>query len=142
MAGALHGAGEPESVINVGVSGPGVVAAAVKRAGNACDLVAIAEAIKKIAFKITRVGQLVLSEAAQTLGKPCGVLDLSLAPTPAQGDSVARILENMGLSTCGMHGTTAALALLNDAVKKAALWRLRWLAAFRARSFPSRKTQA
>ena len=118
MAGALHGAGEPESVINVGVSGPGVVAAAVKRAGNACDLVAIAEAIKKIAFKITRVGQLVLSEAAQTLGKPCGVLDLSLAPTPAQGDSVARILENMGLSTCGMHGTTAALALLNDAVKK------------------------
>lgn len=117
MAGALHGAGEPETVINVGVSGPGVVAAAVKRAGD-CDLVAVAEAVKKIAFKITRVGQLILSESAKRLGVPCGVVDLSLAPTPAQGDSVARILENMGLSRCGMHGTTAALALLNDAVKK------------------------
>lgn len=117
MAGALHGAGEPETVIHVGVSGPGAVAAAVERQG-ACDFTELAEAVKKIAFKITRVGQLILSEAARRLDTPAGVVDLSLAPTPAAGDSVARILENMGLSTCGMHGTTAALALLNDAVKK------------------------
>ncbi len=117
MAGAVHGIGEPDTVINVGVSGPGVVAAAIKEAG-ACDFSALAETIKKIAFKITRVGQLIASEAARELGIPYGIVDLSLAPTPAAGDSVAEILENMGLSVTGMHGTTAALALLNDAVKK------------------------
>ena len=117
MAGALHGVGEPDCVINVGVSGPGVVAAAIKEAGD-CDFSTLADTVKKIAFKITRVGQLIATEAAKRLGVPYGIVDLSLAPTPAAGDSVAEILENMGLSTCGMHGTTAALALLNDAVKK------------------------
>lgn len=117
MAGAFHGIGEPETVINVGVSGPGVVANAVKRAGN-IPLGEIADIIKKTAFKITRVGQLVAHEASRRLGVPFGIVDLSLAPTPAVGDSVAHILENMGLETCGAHGTTAALALLNDAVKK------------------------
>ncbi len=117
MAGAFHGVGEPETVINVGVSGPGVVASAIKRAGD-CDLSALAEVIKRTAFKITRVGQLVASEAAERLGVPFGIIDLSLAPTPAIGDSVAHVLENMGLETCGAHGTTAALAMLNDAVKK------------------------
>ena len=117
MAGAFHGIGEPECVINVGVSGPGVVSAAIRQAGD-CDLSALAETIKRTAFKITRVGQLVASEAAQKLGIPFGIVDLSLAPTPAVGDSVARILEGMGLEVCGAHGTTAALALLNDAVKK------------------------
>ncbi len=117
MAGAFHGIGEPETVINVGVSGPGVVASAVKKAGN-CSLGEIAEIIKKTAFKITRMGQLVAHEASTRLGVPFGIVDLSLAPTPAAGDSVAVILENMGLETCGACGTTAALALLNDAVKK------------------------
>lgn len=117
MAGALHGVGEPDTVINVGVSGPGVVACAVKKAGN-CDFGTLAETIKKIAFKITRVGQLVAYEASRRLDTPYGIVDLSLAPTPAQGDSVAHILENMGLECCGTHGTTAALAMLNDAVKK------------------------
>ena len=117
MAGAFHGVGEPDSVINVGVSGPGVVAAAIRRAGD-CDLSELADVIKKTAFKITRVGQLVASEAARRLNVPFGIIDLSLAPTPAIGDSVARILEEMGLETCGAHGTTAALAMLNDAVKK------------------------
>ncbi len=117
MAGAVHGMGEPDTVINVGVSGPGVVAAAIRSAGD-CDFSALAETVKKIAFKITRVGQLIASEAARELGIPYGIVDLSLAPTPAAGDSVAEILENMGLSVTGMHGTTAALALLNDAVKK------------------------
>lgn len=117
MAGAFHGIGEPECVINVGVSGPGVVASAVKRAGD-CDLSALADVIKKTAFKITRVGQLVAGEAASRLGVPFGIVDLSLAPTPAIGDSVARILEEMGLEKCGAHGTTACLAMLNDAVKK------------------------
>lgn len=117
MAGAVHGIGEPDSVINVGVSGPGVVAAAVREAGN-CDFSTLAETVKRIAFKITRVGQLVATEAAKRLGVPYGIVDLSLAPTPAAGDSVAEILENMGLERCGTHGTTAALALLNDAVKK------------------------
>ncbi len=117
MAGAFHGIGEPETVINVGVSGPGVVASAIKRAGD-CDLSALAEVIKKTAFKITRVGQLVAGEAARRLSTPFGIVDLSLAPTPAVGDSVARILEEMGLERCGAHGTTAALAMLNDAVKK------------------------
>ncbi len=117
MAGAFHGIGEPENVINVGVSGPGVVSSAIKRAGN-CDLSELADVIKKTAFKITRVGQLVASEAARALNTPFGIVDLSLAPTPAIGDSVAHILENMGLEACGAHGTTATLAMLNDAVKK------------------------
>ncbi len=117
MAGAFCGVGEPDCAINVGVSGPGAVASAVKRAGD-CDLSALAEVIKKTAFKITRVGQLVATEASQRLGVPFGIVDLSLAPTPAIGDSVARILENMGVGVCGGYGTTAALAMLNDAVKK------------------------
>ena len=117
MAGAFCGVGEPEAAINVGVSGPGVVASAIRRAGD-CDLSTLAEIIKKTAFKITRVGQLVASEAAAQLGVPFGIVDLSLAPTPAVGDSVAYILEEMGLESCGAHGTTAALAMLNDAVKK------------------------
>ena len=117
MAGAFHGIGEPETVINVGVSGPGVVSSAIARAGD-CDLSTLADVIKKTAFKITRVGQLVASEAAKRLGVPFGIIDLSLAPTPAIGDSVAHILEEMGLESCGAHGTTAALAMLNDAVKK------------------------
>lgn len=117
MAGAFQGVGEAERVLNIGVSGPGVVASAVKRAGD-CDFTELAETVKKTAFKITRMGQLVAREASKRLGVPFGIVDLSLAPTPAVGDSVARILENMGLETCGCCGTTAALALLNDAVKK------------------------
>ena len=116
MAGAFHGVGEPDCVIHVGVSGPGVVYAALKKCNG--DLGAVAETIKRTAFKITRVGQLVGSEAARRLGVPFGIVDLSLAPTPAVGDSVARILEEIGLGVCGTHGTTAALAMLNDAVKK------------------------
>lgn len=117
MAGAFHGSGEPETVINVGVSGPGVVASAIRRKGN-CNLTEVAETIKRTAFKITRVGQLVAREASERLGVPFGIVDLSLAPTPTVGDSVAYILESMGLEKCGCHGTTAALAMLNDAVKK------------------------
>ncbi len=117
MAGAVHGMGEPDTVINVGVSGPGVVSAAIKKVGR-CDFSTLADTIKKIAFKITRVGQLIAAEAANRLGVPYGIVDLSLAPTPAAGDSVAEILESMGLECTGTHGTTAALALLNDAVKK------------------------
>ncbi len=117
MAGAFHGSGEGDAIINVGVSGPGVVKAALENS-DAQTLTEIAEVIKKTAFKITRVGELIGQEASKRLGIPFGILDLSLAPTPAVGDSVARILEQMGLSVCGTHGTTAALALLNDAVKK------------------------
>ena len=117
MAGAFHGVGEPECAINVGVSGPGVVYNALKQIkGEPFDVVA--ETIKKTAFKITRMGQLMASEASKRLGAEFGIVDLSLAPTPAIGDSVARILEEIGLETCGTHGTTAALAMLNDAVKK------------------------
>jgi uncharacterized protein (UPF0210 family) len=117
MAGAFHGVGEPECVINVGVSGPGVVYHALQKVkGQPFDVVA--ETIKKTAFQVTRMGQLVGVEASRRLGVPFGIVDLSLAPTPAVGDSVARILEEMGLEVCGTHGTTAALALLNDAVKK------------------------
>ena len=117
MAGAFHGVGEGESVINVGVSGPGVVFHALQSCkGKPFDVVA--ETIKQTAFKITRMGQLVAREASERLGVPFGIVDLSLAPTPEKGDSVARILEEMGLAVCGAHGTTAALALLNDAVKK------------------------
>ena len=117
MAGAFHGVSESENVINVGVSGPGVVCHALKAVrGQPFDVVA--ETVKKTAFRVTRMGQLVAHEASKRLGVPFGIVDLSLAPTPAIGDSVARILEEMGLETCGTHGTTAALALLNDAVKK------------------------
>ena len=117
MAGAFHGVGEAEKVINVGVSGPGVVCHALKAVkGKPFDVVA--ETVKKTAFRVTRMGQLVAQEASRRLDTPFGIVDLSLAPTPAIGDSVARILEEMGLETCGTHGTTAALALLNDAVKK------------------------
>lgn len=117
MAGAFHGVGEGESVINVGVSGPGVVKAALEKVrGESFDVVA--DTIKKTAFKITRIGQLVAQTAAKRLNTRFGIVDLSLAPTPARGDSVAYILEEMGLSSCGSHGTTAALAILNDAVKK------------------------
>ena len=117
MAGAFHGVGEPEKVINVGVSGPGVVYHALQSVkGQPFDVVA--ETVKKTAFRITRMGQLVAQEASRRLDTPFGIVDLSLAPTPAVGDSVARILEEMGLEVCGTHGTTAALALLNDAVKK------------------------
>lgn len=118
MAGAFHGPGEPDSVINVGVSGPGVVRAALAKVPKDAPLDEIADTIKKTAFKITRMGQLVGMEASQQLGVPFGIIDLSLAPTPAVGDSVAHILEEIGLETCGGWGTTAALALLNDAVKK------------------------
>lgn len=117
MAGAFHGVGEPECVINVGVSGPGVVKCALEKVKGE-DFGVVAETIKKTAFKITRMGQLVAQEASRRLNVPFGIVDLSLAPTPAIGDSVAYILEEMGLEKCGTHGTTAALALLNDAVKK------------------------
>jgi uncharacterized protein (UPF0210 family) len=117
MAGAFHGVGEPECVINVGVSGPGVVAKVVKEFPEA-DFSELANLIKQTAFKITRMGELIGRAASKALNVPFGIVDLSLAPTPAIGDSVAEILENMGLERCGTHGTTAALALLNDAVKK------------------------
>ena len=118
MAGAFHGPGEPDCVINVGVSGPGVVRSALAEMDDACDLSQVADTIKKTAFKITRAGQLIATEASKRLQVPFGIVDLSLAPTPAIGDSVAYILEEMGLESCGGYGTTAALALLNDAVKK------------------------
>lgn len=123
MAGAFHGVGEADCVLSVGVSGPGVVRSALAKmnANSDLDLATmneVAEVIKKTAFKITRMGQLVGSEAAEMLGVPFGIVDLSLAPTPAVGDSVAHILEEIGLEECGTHGTTAALAMLNDAVKK------------------------
>ena len=117
MAGSFHGIGEPDCVINTGVSGPGVVKSAIKRAGDA-DMGELSETIKKMSFKITRMGELVGRTAAKKLGVPFGIVDLSLAPTPAIGDSVAEILEEMGLQRCGAPGSTAALALLNDAVKK------------------------
>ncbi len=117
MAGAFHGVGEPDCEINVGVSGPGVVRSALTRCPDG-DLTEVADIIKKTAFKITRMGQLVGTAASKKLGVPFGIVDLSLAPTPAVGDSVAHIIEEMGIEVCGSHGTTAALALLNDAVKK------------------------
>jgi uncharacterized protein (UPF0210 family) len=117
MAGAFHGVGEPDCEVHVGVSGPGVVRSAIEKYPDA-SLDELANVIKRTAFKITRMGQLVGARASEMLNVPFGIVDLSLAPTPAVGDSVAHILEGMGLSTCGMHGTTAALALLNDAVKK------------------------
>jgi len=117
MAGAFLGPGEPECVINVGISGPGVVKHAMEKVRGK-DLGVVAETIKKAAFKITRVGELVAREASERLGVPFGIIDLSLAPTPAVGDSVARLLEEFGLEQCGTWGTTAALAMLNDAIKK------------------------
>ncbi len=120
MAGAFHGVGEPECCINVGVSGPGVVKRALEKVPDG-DLGVVAETVKKTAFKITRMGQLVAQEASRRLGVPFGIVDLSLAPTSAVGDSVAHILEEMGLEQCGAAGSTAALALLNDAVKKGGL---------------------
>lgn len=117
MAGAFHGVGEPDCMINVGVSGPGVVRSALKKYPDA-NITEIADIIKKTSYKITRVGQLVGVTASERLGVPFGIVDLSLAPTPAVGDSVAHILEEIGLEQCGTHGTTATLALLNDAVKK------------------------
>lgn len=117
MAGAFHGVGEPEATVNIGISGPGVVLNVVKRMPGA-DLGSVANEIKNTAFKITRMGELVGRVASNRLGVPFGIVDLSLAPTPAAGDSVADILEAIGLERCGCHGTTAALALLNDAVKK------------------------
>ncbi|MDK0570089.1 PFL family protein [Clostridium perfringens] len=120
MAGAFHGVGEAEKVINVGVSGPGVVKKALEEVrGKSFE--EVAETIKKTSFKVTRMGQLVAKEASKLMDIPFGIVDLSLAPTPAVGDSVGRVLEEMGLSNCGTHGTTAALALLNDAVKKGGL---------------------
>lgn len=118
MAGAFHGPGEPDCAINVGVSGPGAVRSALQKHAKGVDLSAVAETIKKTAFKITRMGQLVGEVAGKALGVPFGIVDLSLAPTPAIGDSVADVLEEMGLEQVGGYGTTAALALLNDAVKK------------------------
>lgn len=118
MAGAFHGVGEPEAVINVGVSGPGVVHHAVKHADKDLPLQEVAEIIKKLSFKLARAGELVGREAARRLGLPFGIIDLSLAPTPVIGDSVANIIEAMGFERAGTHGTTAALALLTDAVKK------------------------
>ena len=118
MAGAFHGPGEPDCEIHVGVSGPGAVRAALARLPKDAPIDQVAELVKRTAFKITRVGQLVANLASQALGVPAGIIDLSLAPTPAVGDSVANILEEMGLETCGCCGTTACLALLNDAVKK------------------------
>ena len=118
MAGAFHGVGEADCVINVGVSGPGVVRSAIKKAHKSASISEIADIIKKTAFKITRMGQLIGTEASKLLNVPFGIVDLSLAPTPAVGDSVAHILEEIGLESCGGYGTTACLAMLNDAVKK------------------------
>jgi uncharacterized protein len=118
MAGAVHGIGEPDVVVNVGISGPGAVRAVVAALPSDADLTSVAEAIKATSFKITRAGELVAREAARRLGVPMGIVDLSLAPTPAEGDSVAEILEAIGVGRTGGPGTTAALALLNDAVKK------------------------
>ncbi|HHU69841.1 MAG TPA: PFL family protein [Thermoanaerobacterales bacterium] len=118
MAGAFHGIGEPECVINVGISGPGVVHTAIRKLNSDADFGELSETIKRTAFKITRAGELIGRMASKRLGVRFGIIDLSLAPTPAIGDSIANILEAMGLERCGAHGTTAALALLNDAVKK------------------------
>ncbi len=118
MAGAFHGVGEPDCVINVGVSGPGVVRSAIASMDENADLQQVSDKIKKTAFKVTRMGQLVGTVASEMLGVPFGIVDLSLAPTPAIGDSVAHILEEIGLERVGACGTTAALAMLNDAVKK------------------------
>ncbi len=118
MAGAFHGVGEADTVINVGVSGPGVVRNAIKQMDKKAKISEVADVVKKTAFKITRMGQLIGTKASEMLGVEFGIVDLSLAPTPAVGDSVAEVLEEMGLESCGAYGTTACLAMLNDAVKK------------------------
>ena len=120
VAGAFHGVSEPDNVINVGISGPGVILEAIRTAG-ACDLGALAETIKRTAFKVTRMGEMVGRQMSQRLRIPFGIVDISLAPTPQEGDSVAQVIEAMGISRCGAPGTTAALAMLNDAVKKGGL---------------------
>ena len=141
MAGAFHGVGEPDCEINVGVSGPGVVYHALQSVkGEPFDVVA--ETIKKTAFRITRMGQLVAQEAARRLGVPYGIVDLSLAPTPAKGDSVARILEEIGVDVCGTHGTTAALAMLNDAVKKGGVMASNHVGGLSGAFIPSARTRA
>ena len=117
IAGAFHGVSEPETVINVGISGPGVVLSAIKKSGQ-CDLGVLSEVIKRTAFKITRMGEMVGRKVSERLGVEFGIIDLSLAPTPAEGDSVADIIEAMGVERCGCHGSTACLMMLNDAVKK------------------------
>lgn len=120
IAGAFHGVSEPETTLNIGISGPGVVLEAIKETGNV-DLGTLAEVIKKTAFKITRAGELIGRKVAEKLGVPFGIVDISLAPTPAEGDSIADILQAMGLESIGAPGTTAALAMLNDSVKKGGL---------------------
>lgn len=141
MAGGFHGVGEPDVVINVGVSGPGVIKTALEKVkGKSMDVVA--ETIKKTAFKVTRMGQLVGTVAAERLGVQFGIVDLSLAPTAAAGDSVAEVLEEIGVAQVGTHGTTAALAMLNDAVKKVGLWPAVMLVVYQAHSSPSLKMLA
>ena len=140
MAGAFHGVGEADVEINVGVSGPGVVKRALEKSKE--NLLTSLQKQSKTAFKITRMGQLVGRVASERLGVPFGIVDLSLAPTPAVGDSVALILEEMGLESVGTHGTTAALALLNDAVKKAASWPAITLVVYRVLSSRFQKMQA
>ena len=142
MAGAFHGPGEPDCEIHVGVSGPGAVRAALARLPKDAPIDQVAELVKRTAFKITRVGQLVANLASQALGVPAGIIDLSLAPTPAVGDSVANILEEMGLETCGCCGTTACLALLNDAVKKGGVMASNHVGACPVLSFRSVRTTA
>ena len=136
MAGAFHGVTEADAIINVGVSGPGVVKHALEKVRGE-NFEVLCETIKKTAFKITRVGQLVAQEASKRLGVPFGIIDLSLAPTPAVGDSVAEILEEIGLERSGAPGTTAALAMLNDQVRRAASWRPPMLADSAVRLFRS-----
>lgn len=120
IAGSYHGISEPDSVINVGISGPGVVLSAIRKSGQ-CDLGVLAEVIKRTAFKVTRMGEMVGRKVSERLGVEFGIIDLSLAPTPAEGDSVADIIEAMGVERCGCHGSTACLMMLNDAVKKGGL---------------------
>ncbi len=120
VAGAFHGVSEPDVTINVGISGPGVILEAVKTAG-VCGLGELSETIKRTAFKVTRMGEMVGRLMSEKLGIPFGIVDISLAPTPAEGDSVAQVIEAMGVSRCGAPGTTAALAMLNDAVRKGGL---------------------
>ena len=142
MAGAFHGPGEPDCEIHVGVSGPGAVRAALAKLPKDAPMDEVAELVKRTAFKITRLGQLVANLASEYLGVPAGIIDLSLAPTPAIGDSVANILEEMGLESCGCCGTTACLALLNDAVKKGGVMASNHVGGLSARSSPCRRTTA
>ena len=142
MAGAFHGAGEPDCEIHVGVSGPGAVRAALAKLPKDAPMDEVAELVKRTAFKITRLGQLVANLASERLGVPAGIIDLSLAPTPAIGDSVANILEEMGLESCGCCGTTACLALLNDAVKKGGVMASNHVGGLSGAFIPCRRTTA